>query len=69
MVLHFVSENGPGKRSVDKVPVKRLSLYPVIISVCCIHVQQIGHQPGMVANPPSGQLNREDKISPVPVLA
>ena len=28
-----------------------------------MHIQQTGHQPGMVANPARGQLNREDDFS------
>ena len=28
--------------------------------MCDRHFQQIGHQPGMVANPACGQLNREN---------
>ena len=35
------------------------------------HFQQTGQQPGMVTNPPCGQLNRENRIFifPVPVRA
>jgi len=50
--------------------------YPSYESVCCVCVcavitfnQQIGHQPGMVANPARGQLNRGNGIFPVPVRA
>ena len=31
------------------------------------HFQETGHQPGMVANPACGQLNRENGILLVPV--
>ena len=33
------------------------------------HFQQIGHQPGVAANPARGQLNMENGIFPVPVRA
>ena len=33
------------------------------------HIQQIGHQPGTVANPARGQLNRENELFPVHVRA
>ena len=36
-------------------------------SVCGRHFQQTGHQPGIVANPARGQLNKETRIFPVPV--
>ena len=42
------------------------------VCVCvCVgrHFQQIGHQPGVVANPARGQLNKENRIFPVPVRA
>ena len=39
------------------------------VCVCGRHFQQIGHQPGMVANPARGQLNKENRIFPVPVRA
>ena len=39
------------------------------VGLCGHHFQQTGHQPGMVANPARGQLNRENGIFPVPVRA
>ena len=41
----------------------------VCVCVCGRHFQQIGHQPGMVANPARGQLSKENRIFPVPVRA
>ena len=40
-------------------------------AVCmyCHHIQQSIDQPGKVANPVRGQLNRENEYSPVPVRA
>ena len=37
-------------------------LVKVCVCVCGHHFQQTGHQPGMVANPTCGQLNRENGI-------
>ena len=42
--------------------------YLVQVAVIGYHLQQTGHQPGMVANPARGQLNR-GKYFPVPVRA
>ena len=42
------------------------------LSAVCMydhHIQQSMDQPGKVANPTRGQLNRENKYSPVPVRA
>ena len=39
----------------------------VCMCVCGHHVQQTGHQQGMVANPDHVQLNKENGIFPVPV--
>ena len=50
-------------------PIFKLVTSSVCVCVCGRHFQQIGHQPGMVANPARGQLNKEKRIFPVPVRA
>ena len=47
---------------------RRVNVYAVVV-VLGHPYQQIGHQPGMVANPARGQLNRENAFSLVPVRA
>ena len=42
----------------------------VCVCVCGHHVQQTGHQPGVIANnPPRGQLNNENRFFPASVRA
>ena len=52
----------------ERVPTERCRMNVVCVCVCVCgrHFQQIGHQPGVVAN---GQLNKENRIFPVPVRA
>ena len=61
---------------MKKIPKQKIIIYYCIITssasyvcVCGRHFQQIGHQPGMVANPARCQLNKENRIFPVPVRA
>ena len=49
--------------------IEALEWYPYLclkVCVCGHHFQQTGHQPGMVANPACGQLDRENGFFPAP---
>ena len=48
---------------------KQVILITMYVCMYCHHIYQSMNQPGKVANPARGQLNRENEHSPVPVRA